>query len=337
MKILLFTGRKKLISLLFCDDSVVFLLFFALIWYDVTAKAKEVITIKKTETDKKYKTKKIAVIITAVILALITASGLFPVLTRKRPAGNAAEPGTAANTVTVTFPEGLTVTEIANKLEENNVCSADDFMAAINDSTNILCLSYGFIPFIDNISDRAFLLEGYIFPDTYEFYIGESASTALGRFLKNTDKKLTGEHYARADELGYTIDEIIALASVIQKEAGEKEEMKRVSSVLHNRLNDAGYGRLECDVTINYLENFVLSSPYLSGDTERFKELYNTYKCFGLPVGAICNPGLDAIEAALYPEDTPYHFFVTDSEMNYYYAETYAEHKENCKQCGLVG
>ena len=240
-----------------------------------------------------------------------------------------AEP--TKNTVSVTFPEGYTVTQTAELLEEKGVCSKADFLAAVN---NISELDYNFIADIKNTDKRAFALEGYIFPDTYEFYLGESADKALSRFLKNTDRKLTAEMYQKAKDLGYSMDEIITIASIIQKEAGIKKEMPKVSSVLHNRLNDS-YNKLECDVTINYLTKYVI--PYLEGDnTDRYNEYYNTYKSKGLPAGAICNPRIEAINAALEPADTKYMFFVTDKTdtSKYYYAETYKEHLKNCKKAG---
>ena len=140
---------------------------------------------------------------------------------------------------------------------------------------------------------------------------------------------------ARAKELGYSVDEIITLASVIQAEAGDKKEMGKVSSVLHNRIESPDYGKLQCDVTINYVNENILVSPYVEGYKAGYSEYYNTYKRSGLPVGAICNPGLDAINAALYPEDTDYFYFVTDKDWNYYYASTYEEHLKNCKICGI--
>ncbi len=237
---------------------------------------------------------------------------------------------TKKTTVTVTFPEGYTVTQIAELLEENGVCSASEF---IEETKDISSLDYKFISEIESTDKRAFALEGYIFPDTYEFYLGESAKKALTRFLKNTEKKLTVDMYEKAEKLGYSMDEIIIIASVIQKEAGLKSEMNKVSSVIHNRLNDS-YNKLECDVTINYLTKYVI--PYLDGDTDRYNEYYNTYKCKGLPAGAICNPGIEAINAALEPADTKYMFFVTDKTdpSKYYYAETYKEHLQNCKTAG---
>lgn len=240
-------------------------------------------------------------------------------------------------TVRVTFPEGFTAVQIAEKLEENGVCSAKDFMKLVTDDEYLSTLPYLFVEGIEAPESRPFNLEGYIFPDTYDFYKGESAERVLNRFLRNTESKLTDKYYQRAAELGYTMDEIISLAAIVQEEATTSDEMGKVSSVVHNRIVGAGYGKIQCDVTIHYINNYVTDSPYLTGDTEKYKELYNTYKCVGLPEGAITNPGLDAIEAALYPEDTDYFFFVTDEDWNYYYAETYAEHKKNCAAVGLVG
>ncbi len=240
-------------------------------------------------------------------------------------------------TVRVTFPEGSTAVQIAEKLEKSGVCSAKAFLALVTDDAYLSTLTYRFVEGIEEPSDRPFNLEGYIFPDTYDFYKGESAERALKRFLDNTEKKLTDEYYLRAEELGYTMDEIISLAAIVQEEATTADEMGKVSSVVHNRIVGVGYGKIQCDVTIHYINDYVTDSPYIAGDTEKYKELYNTYKCVGLPEGAITNPGLDAIEAALYPEDTDYYFFVTDEDWNYYYAETYAEHKKNCAAVGLVG
>ncbi len=230
-------------------------------------------------------------------------------------------------TVRVTFPEGLTLVEIAEKLEENGVCAASDFIALTTDLEYLSTLDYKILEGIDT-ENIAFYLEGFIFPDTYDFYCGESAEKALSRFLKNADTRITDEHIKRADELGYTMSEILALASIIQEEASDPKEMPFVSSVLHNRLNSPSYGKLQCDVTIHYVNDRITDSPYLEGDTSVFAEHYNTYKCSGLPAGPICNPGLAAIEAALYPADTDYYFFFTDADWNYYYNNDYYTHQK---------
>lgn len=240
-----------------------------------------------------------------------------------------------SGTVTVTFPEGYTVVQIAERLEENGVCSAADFIESTKNMEE-LSTQYEFLSSI-NAENRPFAIEGYVFPDTYEFYIGESSDRALGRFLSNMQVRFTDEYKSRAKKLGLTMDEVLSLASIIQKEASMKSEMSKVSSVLHNRLKSDDFRSLQCDVSVEYLKNYVLNSKYISGDTEKFTELYNSYKCEGIPEGAICNPGDDAIKAALYPEDTDYLFFVTDNDGNYYYAHTYDEHRANCKKCGLEG
>ena len=246
---------------------------------------------------------------------------------RKEPVP--AEP-TTSNVVRVTFPEGSTVFQIAALLQENGVCLASEFIAAANDPLNYADCGFE----IPNPEERAFLLEGYVFPDTYEFYRNESAVNALSRFLKNTQSKLNEEVLSRCYELGYTVDEILTLASIIQEEAGDPAEMGKVSSVIHNRLESSRFPKLQCDVATFYLRDYV--KPYVDDVRyEELVELYNTYICEGLPVGPITNVGMDAINAALYPDDTDYYYFVTDADGEYLYAETWSGHLENCDRAGI--
>ena len=257
------------------------------------------------------------------------------------PLTDAAQPTgeltTEELTVTLTFPEGWTVKEMAELLEQNGVCTAKEFISLINNTSYLKTLSYTFLADIKDSEKRPFVLEGYIFPDTYEFYKEEGAETALTRFLDNTEQKLTAEYKARAAETGYTMDEIITIASIIQEEASEHQHMPGVSSVLHNRLEDEDYGMLQCDVTIHYIDENERNSAYISADPDVVTEYYDTYECYGLPTGPICNPGIHAIEAALNPPKTEYFYFVTDDEWNYYYAETYEEHQVNCENVGIYG
>lgn len=257
---------------------------------------------------------------------------------------------TGIPTATVTFPEGFTVVQIAERLEKNGVCSASDFIKLTNDSDYISSLGYTFTEFIPG-SQRAFLLEGYLFPDTYEFYLNDSAENVLKKILRNTSAKLTGEYSVRAKELGYTLDEIISLAAIIQEESYSEESMKLISSVLYNRLGSGT--KLECDVTIRYLEDYVVSSPYLKklieeekgreiteeellAETDKYRALYNVFKCPAIPEGPITCPGKAAIEAALYPAESNYFFFVTDEEKNFYFNETWEGHVKKCKELGLM-
>lgn len=276
------------------------------------------------------------IVLTTVIIIIAAVIGFFifrgdsgnPTL--ENPAYNSPQVEENSNVATVTFPEGFTVTQIAERLEENGVCSKADFLNAVNNPDETIVAELG----IDNRDERIFLLEGYVFPDTYEFYKGESAASVLQRFIDNYRVKISESDKQRAAELGYTMDEIIRIASIIQEEAGRPEQDAKVSSVLHNRLNTGT--KIECDVTIAYLEDFC--EPYLqNGLTEENREKYNTYKCLALPAGPITNPGYSAIQAALYPEQTNYFFFVTDKDWNYYYAATWAEHVANCRTAEIPG
>ena len=237
-------------------------------------------------------------------------------------------------TITLTFPEGYTIDQIAEKLEANKVCTASSFiktMQSVDFSTE-----YAFLKNQENKDLRFRTLEGYIYPDTYEFYIGENASSVVRRFLDNFESKWIADYSKQAKELGMTVDEIVTLASIIQAEAANSKQMKDISSVLHNRLDKPGtFPRLECDSTEKYLiETIKVTLTSSTTDTQKYiayRDLYDTYStdCKGLPVGAICNPGGAAIAAALYPSDTNYNYFRHDVKGNVYYANTFSEHNQN--------
>ena len=136
----------------------------------------------------------------------------------------------------------------------------------------------------------------------------------------------------RADELGYTIDEIMIIASIIQAEGAFPEDAATIAGIIYNRLEDNM--RLEMDSTYFYVTEDIAS--YVGEENiEEYKEIYNTYDCFSLPKGPVCNPGMVAINAALYPEETDYYYFCHDNDGNVYYAETYGEHLRNCEKAGL--
>ena len=245
---------------------------------------------------------------------------------------------TVVNTVKVTFPEGFTVPEIAQRLEENGVCPADEFLTVCN-------TPYEGIE-IDNPDERVFLLEGYVFPDTYEFYLNCDAKTVLKKFIDNYNTKITDEIKAQAEEQGFTVDEILTLASIIQMECDEDiEECANVSSVFRNRLESPSFPKLQSDVTTFYITKKLAdylgydSTQKVDGQSEevqRYINLYSTYYCSGLPAGPICNPSMKAIRAALNPADTDYVYFLTDpTGKDFYYASTIAEHNKNGKLAGL--
>ncbi len=232
-------------------------------------------------------------------------------------------------TVTITIPEGYTVPDIIEKLVANEVCDKSSLLTVI-DSTQF---TYSLVSDLQAKETVPYRLEGYLFPDTYEFYVGMSASNAIMKFLDNLETKITEEYRERAEEMGYSINEILTIASIVQAEAGSTEQMSTIASVIENRLNDtANYPSLGCQSTSDYINNDV--APTLSSTSSHTSEYYLTYyntnsssTVVGLPEGPICNPGIDAIEAALYPDDTNYYYFFHDTSGKLYTASSYAEFK----------
>lgn len=237
--------------------------------------------------------------------------------------------------VKLTFIEGWTIVEIAQHLEENNVCDAQEFLDYLDNEE----LTFSFMDELplDN-SNRFRRLEGYVFPDTYDFFVNETVGSVARKFLVNFEERVTTDMRNRMQDLNLSLDEAITLASVIQKEASSDhgiDEMKRVSSVFHNRLNlSAQYPKLQSDVTLFYVNNYI--KPYQTYVNQEMYDSYNTYQCDGLPVAPICNPGLEAIEATLYPADTQYYFFVTDVQGQFYYSNTAQEHYQKVYQAAQV-
>ncbi len=243
--------------------------------------------------------------------------------------------------VRVTIPEGSTVVEIAQILEENRVCTVQDFYSAVN-STDY---QYSFLTEeVLNHTDRYFLLEGYLFPDTYDFYVNEHATEVVETMLDNFADHYTSEVRQAVEASGMSLDQIVVLASVVEAEAsGNTEQMANVSSVYHNRLGDSStYPNLQSDPTILYAENVI--KPFFQEDDgvideqeQAMLDSYNTYAGSGLPAGAINNPGIAAILAAAQPADTDYTYFVTSSDgATFLYASDYRTHLANCEQVGIT-
>lgn len=237
--------------------------------------------------------------------------------------------GAKAKSVKVTIPEGTgindythivdgekkTIKGIATILEENGVCSRKDFMYALNEVELDSKL-------LKNCSDGRtyYTLEGYLFPDTYEFYAYDSEECArmvVEKLIAQTESKITDDMYKRAEEMGYSMNEILTMASIIQMESGQGiEHMPSVAAVFYNRLDSKDFSTLGSSPTCYYGESF-------KNDDGR----YDTYKAEGLPPGPLCSPGIDAIKAALYPatDKEGFYYFVTDKDGNFYFHKTLAE------------
>ncbi len=217
------------------------------------------------------------------------------------------------DTVEITFPEGFTVEQIAEKLEESKVCSKSDFLKA----TNVATYNYDFVKDIANGDQRYHLLEGYMYPDTYEFYVGEDASSVVSKLLGNFHDKWSDSYASRARELNMSMDDVITLASIVQKEDSNPDNMAVIASVFYNRLNSSAYPSLQSDAT-NYYVNTYIKPGASAGDYNLYRNRYSTYVCKGLPVGPICSPGDDAIKAVLWPASTNYYFFAHDEKPHFH-------------------
>ncbi len=227
--------------------------------------------------------------------------------------------------VNITFPEGIRLVDAAAKLEEEGVCSAEEFIRVFNSKT----FGFDFEEKVVVSPKKLYKMEGYFFPDTYQFYLEEDPVNVAKKVCKNFEYKITPDLYGRMEDMGMTLEETLTLASIVQREAGDSYNMKMVASVFHNRLNDPDtFPLLQSDPTTNYVEEVVI--PNLEIYSESICEAYDTYRGGGLPPGPICSPGLDAIEAVLYPRETNYYYFCSDLETGeFFYAETLEEHEEN--------
>ncbi len=233
-----------------------------------------------------------------------------------------AEPAKAED-VTVTIPSGKTVEQILNILDKAGVCSYTELRTeALNGA-----FDSPLVEAIPQVDGMYYSLEGYLFPDTYQFYLNDDPHRVLQKMIDNLENKFTPELRQKAQDMGYTTHEIITMASVIELEScGYFDEMPKVSAIFYNRLNHwpVGARYLQSDPTMYY--------PYGNG-------IYNTYKVEGLPPGPMSSVTEAALKAALYPDETmKSYYFVTDSQGGFYYNDTLAAHEatiSDLKQKGL--
>ena len=226
----------------------------------------------------------------------------------------------AANreTVTIMIREGADCFEIFDLLEQNNVCSRE----ALEQTAASYEYSYTFLKDLEyGESNR---LEGYLFPDTYQFYLMDEPENVIGRFLRNYNARLSEEDLQLIEESGYTMHEILTMASIVEAEAGSDEDRALIASVIFNRLTrwDPGERKLGMDSTVYY--GAKLQGKGFSTDLD---SPYNTYQILGLPPGPICNPGLNSIRAVLHPEETDYFYFLTGVDGKNHFFETKEEHE----------
>ena len=219
--------------------------------------------------------------------------------------------------VEVTIPEGYTVEQIFQLLDENGVASAEDLreMAANYD--------YGFSFLQDIPLGDASRLEGFLFPDTYTFYVNHDPKYVINRLLQNFDAKYTQDMRDWVAESDYTLQEILTIASLIERET-DGTDQGQIASVIYNRLNNpngetAGY--LQIDATLVYI-----NGGNVPTDADRaIDSPYNTYLYKGLPPGPIANPGMASIRAAMDPDDTSYFFYALGDDGKHHFFRTYSQ------------
>ncbi len=226
------------------------------------------------------------------------------------------------NEVGIKFIEGISNNEIDAELVKSDLINKGEF---INFDKNI---ERAFLSEYEFLEDKPMGagLQGYYFPDTYRYYDDSPIEDIVKKMLDNFDLRLTSDLREEIKKQNKTIFEVITLASIVEKEAGNKEDMGKIASVFQNRL-DIGKA-LESDATINYITNSGRArSTY---EDLKIDSPYNTYKYAGLPPGPISNPGIEAIKAAIYPEKTDYLFFLTaKGDKKAVFGKTYDEHLAN--------
>ena len=242
---------------------------------------------------------------------------------------------TRGNLISITIPEGYTIDQIAVKLEKNNICSAESFFKTIDDID--FAKEYSFLSSLDKKEDRYHALEGYMFPATYEFEENANPASVVRSFLSAFSSHWTKEYAEKAKKLNMSVDDVVTMASIIEKEGANAEQFGQISSVLHNRIDRTGlYPTLECNSTRDYVTNTISARITSSSELNKYILGYNTYECEGLPVGAICNPGDVAINAALNPDDSSYFFFAHDNKKKIYLAETADQQSANLRTINSV-
>lgn len=229
--------------------------------------------------------------------------------------------GDARETVTVTVPEGFSVEQLALRLEENGLFSAEDFLDEVNNGD----FDFDFLGEIPDNSDIKYRLQGFLFPSTYNFYADSTPRDVINVLLGEFEKQYSSITEKTAD---HDLFEIVTIASLIERESKLDSERAKIAGVIENRLEDGM--RLQIDAAVVY----AISDGLYDVDRVLYKDLevdspYNVYKNYGLPVGPICNPGLKSIEAAMNPEKHDYLYYRTDDlagDGSHIFTKTFDEH-----------
>ncbi|MGN0149580.1 MAG: endolytic transglycosylase MltG [Clostridia bacterium] len=218
-------------------------------------------------------------------------------------------------TTKIVIPEGYEVKQIAEKLCEAGLVTWDEFYEALKPE------NYDY-RFLQNLPERENRMEGYLFPATYEIPAGMSAHDIIDLMLAAFDSQFKDEYYEQAALFGMTVDQVITMASIVERETDENAERAKVAGVFYNRRN-SGMKFQSC-ATVQYILGE--RKPVLSIADTQIDSPYNTYMYADFPIGPICNPGIECIKAALYPEATDAYYFVLGKNGQHVFSKTYEEH-----------
>lgn len=225
------------------------------------------------------------------------------------------------NKIVLTIPEGFNIEDIATRVEEKGICTKDEFLNAVK--------SYPLPSYVKNNPDKRFNLEGFLFPDTYNFEIGVKPEyiieTMIKRFEEVFSKITQGLNIKEED-----VENIINVASIIEKEARVDEDRPLIASVIYNRLKQDM--PLQIDATVIYAHGYYIES--VRNRHLAIESKYNTYLHKGLPVGPICNPGAPSIRAALNPASTNYLFYLLASDSEHYFTDNYDDFLKKREKLG---
>lgn len=224
----------------------------------------------------------------------------------------------------ITIPEGLTTDEIIGIFVSEGIGTREGFREVLESANDF---GYAFLAEIPENEGRTYRLDGYLFPDTYFFYADSTETEVVSKLLAAFDRKFDEELRSFAKEKGFTVDEVLCLASIVEREAYYRSDMAAIASVFLNRLKNRNFSHLDSDATVKYIKLILgdTAAP-TAEDIDRLESPYNTYKKKGLPPGAICSPGYDAIFSVLYPADTDYYYFVSAKDRSTVFSKTYADH-----------
>ncbi|UCD90615.1 MAG: endolytic transglycosylase MltG [Desulfobacterales bacterium] len=220
----------------------------------------------------------------------------------------------------LTVPEGYNLRQVARVVETSGFGSREDFLQVATNAD-----------FVRRLGIEAETFEGYLFPDTYLFPKGETLEKIISTMVKRFWSAFKPEWKRRAEALDFSIHEVVTLASIIEKEVGAARERPIISSVFHNRLKRNM--RLQSDPTVIYgIKNFDgnINRKHLAQPTP-----YNTYTIIGLPPGPIANAGTDSLEAALYPADTKYLYFVSKKDTTHQFSTNLKDHNNAVRKYQL--